>query len=264
MFQKKSLGQNFLTSTKALREIIEASEITTEDTILEIGPGDGALTKHILEKNPNKLIVVEKDDRLIPILEQKFSEEIQKGKLVVVHADIIDELEKGVIFPKEQFKIIANIPYYITGLIIRNIFSLKSLPERVVLLVQKEVADRIVDSEKNSLLRACTTLYGDVKRVSVVPKGAFSPAPNVDSAILLIKNIEKPYSENFEEAYFTVVKNAFAHKRKKASRNLEGVFDKDSAYWESAFEQFGLQKSARPEDISTAQYKDLVQTLLKN
>jgi 16S rRNA (adenine1518-N6/adenine1519-N6)-dimethyltransferase len=148
MFQKKSLGQNFLTSTRALREIIEASDIHPEDTVLEIGPGDGALTQKILESKPKQVIVVEKDDRLIPILEERFKKNIDAGELKIIHADILDELEKGIDFSDKSFKIIANIPYYITGLIIRRVFSLKSLPERVILLVQKEVADRMVTRKK--------------------------------------------------------------------------------------------------------------------
>ncbi|MBU3668956.1 MAG: ribosomal RNA small subunit methyltransferase A [Candidatus Taylorbacteria bacterium] len=262
MFQKKSLGQNFLKSEKALNEIIEASDIRSTDTVLEIGPGEGVLTARILDKKPKRLMAVEKDDRLIPILEQKFTEPIQRGDFSLVHADIIDLFTKNEVNIDKPFKIIANIPYYITGLIIRNIFSMQTLPDTVVLLVQKEVADRIVDTEKNNLLRASITLYGDVKRISVVPKGAFVPAPNVDSAILRIQNIQKVPSNEFEKTYFEIVKAAFAHKRKKASKNLAGILGISSTAWETVFAEFSLSKDVRPEDISTDVYKQITNKVI--
>ncbi len=262
MFQKKSLGQNFLKSERALREIIEASDIQNTDIILEIGPGEGVLTEGLLQKNPAKLIVVEKDDRLIPILEEKFKEPLVSGKIDLLHADILDVFEKGLGISEGQFKVIANIPYYITGLIMRNIFSLSHLPERVVLLVQKEVADRITDQKKNNILQASTTLYGKTRRVSVVPRGAFVPAPNVDSAIICIYNIEKPVSQEFEDTYFTIIKAAFAHKRKKASKNLDGVLDTDFKTWEKHLNELGLNENTRAEDMTTEQFKKLTAIFL--
>ncbi len=146
-FAKKSLGQNFLKSERALSDIVEAGDIQSEDTIIEIGPGEGALTTRILDMKPKKLIIIEKDDRLIPILEEKFKDSLDSGVLSIIHGDIIDLLEgdfKKVYknrpkivdkasdssSPLDSYKVIANIPYYITGLIIRKIFEQKTLPSK--------------------------------------------------------------------------------------------------------------------------------------
>lgn len=254
MFQKKSLGQNFLRSKKALNDIITVSAIAPEDTVIEIGPGEGVLTKEIVLRKPKKIVCIEKDDRLIPVLNNQFKAEIQAGTMELVHADVIDLFTNSSFQTESPYKIIANIPYYITGLIIRHVFELKTLPVQVVLLVQKEVADRLVDTHKNNLLRASVTLYGDVKRVSVVPKGAFVPAPNVDSAIISITHIQKPETRELEDMFFTVVKKAFAHKRKKVLGNLQDVCSLDKTSWVTIFSNLGIPIDARPEDISTEQY----------
>ncbi len=261
MFQKKSLGQNFLKSERALREIIDASNITEEDTVIEIGPGEGVLTHEILLKKPRKLISVEKDDRLIPILTERFNTEISSGKFELVHKDIIDVLNN----PLPQtvpFKVIANIPYYITGLIIRKLFELHVQPNQIVLLVQKEVADRLTDTKKNNLLRASVTLYGDVKRVSIVPRGAFVPAPTVDSAIISITNIHKPDSTELERVFFELVKSAFSHKRKKVLGNLKNIPNVRQEDWEQIFTTLGINLQARPEDISTDLYVEISKKII--
>ncbi len=262
MFQKKSLGQNFLRSDRALREIIEASTIDSKDTIIEIGPGEGVLTEQILLKKPKKLISIEKDDRLIPILQAKFKDDIEKGSFKLIHADIIDIFENNLLPIHKPYKIIANIPYYITGLIIRNLFELPEQPEQIVLLVQKEVADRITDTEKNNLLRASVTFYGEVKRVSVVPRGAFVPAPNVDSAIISITHIQKPDSKELESTFFALVKKAFAHKRKKVLGNLKGEFDLKEEAWITIFSELQIDIHARPEDISTSEYIEISKRII--
>lgn len=265
MFQKKSLGQNFLKSERALKDIVLASEVTNDDIVLEIGPGEGVLTSALLETNPSKLFVVEKDDRLIPILQEKFKVEIESGKMLLAHGDIIDIFEKGfesIGIERKPFKVVANIPYYITGLIMRHLFSLETLPSRVVLLVQKEVADRITDHKKNNLLRTSTTLYGKTKRISVVPRGAFVPAPNVDSAIICIYDIEKPVSKEFEDVYFAITKGSFAHKRKKASKNLDEVLGVGFKEWEKLLNKAGLPADTRAEDISTNQFKEITSEVL--
>ncbi len=261
MFQKKSLGQNFLRSERALREIIDVSNITQDDTIVEIGPGEGVLTHEILSKKPKKLISIEKDDRLIPILTERFNTEIASGKFELVHKDVIDVLNE----PLPQvapFKVIANIPYYITGLIIRKLFELEVQPKQIVLLVQKEVADRLTDAKKNNLLRASVTLYGEVRRVSVVPRGAFVPAPTVDSAIISITNIHKPGSVEFEKVFFEVVKSAFSHKRKRVLSNLKATLGVSQDAWVHIFADLGINAQARPEDISTDLYIEISKKII--
>lgn len=266
---KKSLGQNFLRSQKALSQIIDAGEIRggkNGDTILEIGPGEGALTERILAKKPLMLLAVEKDDRLIPILEEKFKkyyseksvEKLErKNKISIIHGDILDLLKEPAAKTltlaglKKPYKVIANIPYYITGAVIRRLFEMPVLPEKIVLLVQKEVAERIVAAnKKESLLSLSVKLYGVPKKVSNVPCGAFVPAPNVDSAIISIENIKRKISLKKEELFFEIIKAAFSHKRKRLARNLDKVAGRGHVEWEKIIVNAGFSKDARAEDLS--------------
>ena len=221
---KKSLGQNFLKSVPALNKIVEAGEVYKEDIILEIGPGKGALTEKLLEKvyPPNSsggrgcVIAIEADRDLFEFLKTKFEKEINDKKLVLINEDILSDKNfllagvsqadeprgsapraRGDSDPiKEEFllryKIIANIPYNITGAILKKFLTEKNQPERMVLMVQNEVAKRITARDgKESILSVSVKAYGDPKIVMKVPSRYFSPAPKVDSAIISIKNISR-------------------------------------------------------------------------
>lgn len=240
---KKSLGQNFLKSNLALNKIIEAGEITKNDVVLEIGPGKGALTEKLLEK-AGLVIAVEKDNELFEFLKNKFSEQINSGSLVLVNDDIL-KCSASSLFsllrpsPSEwdprsqkkrrvltQYKIIANIPYNITGAILKKFLTEKDQPKLMVLMVQNEVAKRIVARDaKESILSVSVKAYGEPKMIMKVPARYFSPAPKVDSAVIKINNINRNIFENEinEEKFWEIVKNGFAHKRKKLSGNLKNV-----------------------------------------
>jgi 16S rRNA (adenine1518-N6/adenine1519-N6)-dimethyltransferase len=258
MFQKKSLGQNFLKSESALQKIVDAGDIVSGvDTIVEIGPGEGVLTQKILEKSPKALIVIEKDDRLIPKLQEKFK---KSSNLDIIHADILDIEDFSTLKDlgshgfDAPYKVIANIPYYITGLIIRLVFSQKVLPEKVILMMQKEVVDRVVGTgkdnqnkegiHKENLMSASIKFYGTPKKIANVPRGAFVPAPNVDSAILEIGDIKKP-DPKLEEVYFQIIKQAFSHKRKRLVRNLEGLLGKDTTEWVELIKKSTIESAQR-------------------
>ena len=218
---KKSLGQNFLKSTLALNKIIEAGEISDKDIILEIGPGKGALTEKLLEK-AGCVIAVEKDINLFEFLQEKFSEEISEKKLILSNEDILKfKIESS------SYKIIANIPYNITGAILKKFLTEKNQPDMMVLMVQNEVAKRIVARDlKESILSISIKAYGEPKMIMKVPARYFSPAPKVDSAIIAIKNISrKMFQENKldEENLWEIIHAGFAHKRKKLSNNLKKV-----------------------------------------
>lgn len=195
MKAKKSLGQNFLKSEIALKKIVEAGEIKSDlpaqagDVILEIGPGKGALTKKLLEK-AGLVIAVEKDYELFGFLKMKFEKEIADKKLILINEDILefDCVRQDL----TQYKIIANIPYNITGAILKKFLTEKNQPTLMVLMVQHEVAKRIMASDKKeSLLSISVKAYGEPKMIMKVPARYFSPAPKVDSAIILIKNISR-------------------------------------------------------------------------
>lgn len=246
---KKSLGQNFLKSAKALADIIKSGDIKETDTILEIGPGKGALTEKLIETGA-KIICVEKDRELIPFLEEKFKSSISKKQLEIVEADIL-EFKIDNFFKNKDYKIIANIPYYITGAILRKFLSDKNQPERIVLLVQKEVAERIVARDnKESILSMSVKIYGEPKYISKVEARYFTPAPKVDSAIILISDISKKRLKNIkEEDFFQVVKVGFGQKRKTLMKNLSHIY-KDKENLAKIFEEIGILKTVRAEDLS--------------
>ena len=254
---KKSLGQNFLKSVLAINKIIEAGEITKEDTILEIGPGKGVLTEKLLEK-AGRVIAVEKDKDLIELLSEKFKEEIEKGKLVLLNKDILEVQVKDLNFLTANkkffsfpYKIIANIPYNITGAILEKFLTEENKPERMVLMVQKEVAERIVAKDKKeSLLSISVKLYGNPKIIMKVPKRYFSPSPKVDSAVILISDISnKKLEENKinEKRFWQILHSGFAHKRKILLSNLKK--DYLEIDFLSVFKKNNIKDKARAEEL---------------
>ncbi len=260
MQPKKSLGQNFLKSGKILDKIIEAGKVSKNDTVLEIGPGEGTLTEKLLKK-AGKVVAVEKDDRLIPLLEEKFKPEIDSGKLKLVCDDILEFSIFNFQFSKKPYKLIANIPYYITGQFLKKFLSGESQPSLMVIMVQKEVAKRVVArDEKESLLSISVKAYGKPKYIQTVSKSFFSPQPKVDSAILLIDEINKENFKNVsEKRFWEILKAGFAHKRKFLSRNLEKGAEKEKI--ENAMSKCALSKNSRAEDLSLSDWLCLAQNL---
>lgn len=265
---KKSFGQNFLKSNLALNKIIEAGELTSNDVVLEIGPGKGALTEKLLE-NAGVVIAVEKDRDLIEILEEKFKQEIEKGKFILINKDIlefdIDEYKSGIIY-----KIIANIPYNITGAILKKFLTEENQPSLMVLMVQNEVAKRIVaNDKKESILSISVKAYGNPKNIMKVSKKYFSPSPKVDSAIIAIKNINKDLfiKENIkEEDFWNIVHSGFAHKRKVLISNLKNLkINKPTIPkgWDlnQIFETLNLDKKVRAEDLELADWIKLTKSI---
>ena len=274
---KKSLGQNFLKSKVALLKMIEAGEVNEDDIILEVGPGKGALTEKLLTM-AKKVIAVEKDDRLIEFLEDKFATDISSGRLEIVHGDILNFEFNCPLTPSVSnegggsYKIIANIPYYITGLFLRKFLEeTNHQPEKIVVMVQKEIAQRVVASiqagQKESLLSMSIKVYGIPKLVMKVDKENFSPAPNVDSAILLISNISKDFfvkNNITEKVFFEILHAGFAHKRKMLLGNLKeyqkngNLENKDLPL---IFSKINLPEKIRAEDLTIQNWAELVKNL---
>lgn len=241
---KKSLGQNFLKSQKALFAMVEAGEVMDGDFVVEIGPGKGALTKVLLETGAN-VIAFEKDHRLIELLEGEFAEYIENKKFFLYEKDVLDVDIKD--FVKGKYKLIANIPYYITGEITRRFLTSEYKPECIVLLIQKEVADRIVDT-KESILSLSVKVFGTPKKVMIVKKEYFSPEPKVDSAIIKISNIQNPFKNEKEELrFFELIKKAFGQKRKKLNTTLK-EYKEEIKDWETI-------KDKRPEELNAENWK---------
>lgn len=261
MYAKKSLGQHFLTSTKALSQIVDAGDMGADDLVLEIGPGKGVLTERILQKGAT-VIAIEKDRDLIPLLQEKFAESITSGKLTLINLDILkfDPLT----LPQKSYKLIANIPYYITGAIIEQFLSTAHQPERMVLLMQREVAERIVARDaKQSILSVAVGAYGNASIVGRVPPGAFVPPPTVESAILLIQDINRTFFTDCDEKiFFSVMKAVFGKKRKQIGGSLGEYLDsKDRA--QQILTTIGMDPKARPETVTLMDWKKLSQAIVK-
>lgn len=250
MLPKKSLGQNFLTSIPARIAIVNAGELSSSDTVLEIGPGKGFLTKALLESGA-KVIALEKDRELIPVLSETFATEIASQQLQVIEGDALEFDPSSYKLMANGYKLIANIPYYITGAILSTYLSSHHQPRTMVVLVQKEVALRVcAQDKKESLLSLSVKCYGDPKLVYKVSRGSFFPIPSVDSAVLQIKNITRTNFKNqyHEELFFKLIHAGFAHKRKFAISNIKNVFpDNDIP---ALFKEVGLSEKVRAEDVS--------------
>ncbi len=256
---KKSLGQNFLMHARTAERIASAAGLAPESTVLEIGPGTGMLTSALLTQ-ASQVIAVEADGDLLKPLEEKFAAEIASKKLTLIHTDI-REFDPASI--KGEYALVANIPYYLTGEIIRTFLTTPHKPTAITVLVQKEVAERIARAKKESILSLSVKVFGTPTYCFTVPRGAFFPAPNVDSAVISIQNIRKDAfsSASDEESFFALIKTGFAHKRKQLAGNLEELFAKDAII--AALATAGLRPDVRPEDLKLSDWQTLHSLLQK-
>jgi len=253
------LGQHFLTAHWAAVALAHAARITDEP-VIEVGPGKGALTGELL-KLSRRVIAIEKDSALIEKLQEKFPEEIQDGALKIIDGDIRNFIPETVGLKTGTYVVAANIPYYITGEIIRQFLSSAAPPRTMALLIQKEVAQRIVARDgKESILSLSVKAYGTPRIVEKVSRKCFSPAPSVDSAILAIDDISKKFFTDIsEESFFKVVHAGFASKRKFLANNLAVVFDKEKVH--TVFTQININEKARAEDVPLEKWGELSKVL---
>ena len=255
MYAKKSLGQNFLTSSAIAEGMVREAHLTLEDKVLEIGPGKGILTGALL-KHAGEVIAVEKDRELVRELVRKFYREIEARKLSIIEGDIL----KFDFSALTSYAVVANIPYNITGEILRLLLTQKHQPKLVLLMVQKEVAERIVAKDGESLLSLSVKCYGTPTIIRKVSAGSFSPRPKVDSAILKISGISRDFFAGIsEERFFAIIKAGFAHKRKILWGNLS---EKESKFKLSpCWNELGLTRNTRAEELSLETWKKLVSCL---
>lgn len=249
------LGQHFLKHGWAARALAHAAAPREGETILEIGPGKGVLTRELLALGP--VVAVEKDEALIEMLEAAFADDIASGKLRIVEGDVrnVTPASLGL----SSYVLAANIPYYITGEILRQFLSSDPQPRAMALLIQKEVAQRIV-SGRESILSLSVKAYGTPRIVEKVPKRHFSPPPSVDSAILAVSDISKTFfSDIGEERFFDVVRAGFASKRKMLLNNLSNAFEKARAL--EAMRRAGIDEKSRAENVPLERWKTLAREL---
>lgn len=254
---KKSLGQNFLMHAAIAERIADAAHLSSESVVLEIGPGTGMLTRALLAR-AGKVIAVEADATLVTKLQETFAREIAEKKLELIHADIRvfdpSTLPTG-------YVLVANIPYYITGELMRNFLGAENQPTAITFLVQKEVAERIARTKKESLLSLSVKIYGTPRYEFTVPRGAFVPAPNVDSAVLSITNISRSTFNSKEEEidFFKLIRAGFGHKRKQLLGNLKETISENEL--KAAFESARIPEKARAEDLALSDWLTLLRAL---
>ncbi|MEI7792608.1 MAG: 16S rRNA (adenine(1518)-N(6)/adenine(1519)-N(6))-dimethyltransferase RsmA [Candidatus Berkelbacteria bacterium] len=256
LWAKHGLGQNFLVNKEVLNSIVESADIDPDDLIIEVGPGLGTLTQELVAK-AEKVIGIEKDEKLAGLLPGFIGNE----KLDVVIGDILDvnipELVKD-----QMYKVVANIPYYITSRIIRLFLELPSQPATIVMLVQKEVAERICAKPgEMSVLALSVQVYGKPEIIEIVKKESFFPAPAVDSAILRISYIEYQYPKIPEKDLFRTINIGFAAKRKTLVNNLQSDFHVEKIQAEAYIEEIGLKPSARAQELTLDNWAALTKVL---
>ena len=213
----KNLGQNFLTDPGILEQIVKSAEINNQNTVLEIGAGLGHLTRQLALK-ARQVIAVELDNRLIPVLKETLQ---AHNNVRIVHGDIL-QLNPADLVQAENYLVVANIPYYITSSIIRNLLESEITPKRIILTIQHEVAQRVcAASGQMSVLALSVLMYGKPTLVKRIPAGAFYPSPKVDSAVIRIDLYPDPIlPQEKRELYFKLVKAGFLHKRKTLRNSL--------------------------------------------
>ena len=257
---KKSLGQHFLRSKIALRQIIATGELAANDVVLEIGPGEGALTHELLHAGAN-VIAVETDARAITVLRERFQTFIASQQLILLEGDIREEAVQRTLFHKtylgsSSYKLIANIPYYITGYLFRLFLEQLRQPTQIVFLVQKEVAELIVARDgKEGLLSLSIKAFGIPRYITKVKREAFSPPPKVDSAIILVEQINRNnFTEINSEYYFQVLKAGLGSKRKMLLGNIAASFDISKEHMHELFAELEISRQVRGEDLPTKKW----------
>jgi len=256
---RKQWGQVFLRSPAVANQIIKAAEIKPQDIILEIGPGTGFLTEKLLSAGA-QIIAVEKDKELVEYLLQKFP----SPNLSLISADIRKLLRDNNsqlynLLSNKCYKVVGNIPYYLTSYLIRLLLQLPQKPQLIILMVQKEVAQRITASPPQmNLLAVLTQSQAEVQLITFVSRKAFWPRPKVDSAIIKLIPIQNHLSSSF----LRLVKAGFSHKRKYLITNISQQLSLPVPKLQQIFLQLKIPLQARAQELSLNQWKALNQTLL--
>lgn len=262
MLPKKHLSQNFLSEQSILERIASEGRAHLFHAIFEIGAGEGALTE-VLARHAHHVLALEFDRDLLPILREKFppSSNVSLLEGDILHTSI-DTIVKKYSSQQLPWAIFGNIPYAITGSILRKLTALEEAPQSIVLLVQKEVAERIVEkNKKRSLLSLSISLFGEAKLLFLVPKESFFPVPQVESAILQVIPHSNRLPFEMREAVLRLAKIGFASKRKTLANNFAAhrMFSKDRI--ERFLIESGKTKNARAEELSKEEWIELLRAL---
>jgi 16S rRNA (adenine1518-N6/adenine1519-N6)-dimethyltransferase len=260
LLPRKSLGQNFLHDPNALAKIAAAAELTPDSTVLEIGPGTGTLTE-VLAQRAKRVIAVEVDERLRPILEQRLE---SYPHVEVIYQDIL-ETDIADLVGGGEYVVVANVPYYITSAILRHLLESELRPRRLILTMQLEVAERLIAKPGNmSVLSVSAQYYAQTRIIMRLKPGIFWPRPDVDSAVVRMDTFEKPpVSVPSDALFFRVVRAGFSQKRKQLKNSLGDGLQIGTTAATSLLERAGIDPRRRPETLTleewaavTRQYAD--------
>jgi len=244
---QKSLGQNFLADHNALLKIVRDAEVSASDRVLEIGAGLGNLTR-LLAQQAQQVTAVEIDRRLYPALEEVLN---PFDNVQLVQGDMLEmSLER--LYTEDGYLVVANIPYYITSAVIRHLLEAAVKPGRIILTIQREVAERILSKdEKMSLLSLSVQVYGDARITSHIPAGCFYPKPQVDSSVLIIDVDDQPkLSDEGIRWLFKLAHAAFNQKRKMLRNSLKPLLDGDEERLSMVLTGAEIDPQQRPETLS--------------
>jgi len=250
----KGLGQNFLQDPFALEKIVSAAEIEPTDTVLEIGPGLGSLTRY-LALAAREVVAVELDEKLLPPLKAVLS---PYQNIRLIHGDIL-KLAPKELNVENKYLVVANIPYYITSAVIRHLLEQEPRPRRIVLTVQKEVAQRIcAEPGDMSLLALSVQIYGKPRIAAHIPADAFFPAPKVDSAVLVVDIYPSPLIEgSLLDTFFKLIKAGFSQKRKTLRNSLSAGLHISSANAAELLTRTNIDPQRRAETLSIEEWEHL-------
>ncbi len=258
---QRSKGQNFLVTESIYDKIVASAEIKSTETVVEVGPGLGFLTAK-LAKKASKVIAVELDDRLAEVLRIAIDSQGVEN-VEIVNQDILKFNPENI----GPYKIVANIPYNISSILLRNFLSAKNKPEAMVLMVQKEVAERIVAQAPDmNMLALSVQFFGEAKIIREVKAGNFWPEPKVDSAVIKITTRKTKYSPEDEKIFFRLAKIGFAAKRKMLKNNLCGglkLKGEERKKIEEIFEKINFSSKLRAEDLSLENWEKLFAEMKK-
>ncbi len=254
----KKYGQNFLLQPEVIAAMVEAGEVAKDDMVVEVGPGFGVLTLALAEK-AKQVIAFEIEKKLTPYWNglQK-----QYKNIEIVWGNVLYELEKQAVLQTEPYSVVANLPYQITSLVMRKFLETACKPRVLVLMVQKEVAERIcAQAGDMSVLALSVQYYGNPEIVMQVPRSYFWPVPAVDSAVIKINiNHTQSTSAQEDDQFFKIVKAGFVSRRKMLIKNIGGICSRQKT--EKVFEMLGINPKARPQELSVQQWRDLAQAIL--
>lgn len=254
---RKGLGQHFLIDGGVLEAIIAAAELTPDDLVVEVGPGLGILTRELAQK-AGGVVAIELDDKLAALLKKTLA---SFNNVTIVNGDVL-KIEPKELVGGRGYKVVANLPYYITSPVLRHFLEAEAKPEAMVVMVQKEVAEAIAAKPGDmSLLSVSVQFYGEPRIITIVPAESFYPAPKIDSAILKIDIYPEPKADVDEKGFFDTVRAGFAAPRKQLANSLAKGLGREKSAVLPFLQKAKIDPSRRAETLSIGEWAALQRVL---